>query len=73
MHPVGIMGSVLLIIYKTEQSGAPVCGAPDWVLLRLQVGVFAGYILDAGTVLLGVKIVMTNDRCTRIAAVKVCQ
>ena len=48
-------------------------GAPDWVLLRLQVGVFAGYILDAGTGLLWVKIVMTNDRCTRIAAVEVCQ
>ena len=42
-------------------------------LLRLQAGVFAGYVLDAGTVLLGVKIVMTNDHCTRIAAMEVCQ
>ena len=39
----------------------------------LEIFVFAGYVLDAGTVLLGIKIVMTNDHCTRIAAVEVCQ
>ena len=42
-------------------------------LVWLEIFVFAGYVLDAGTVLLGIKIVMTNDHCTRIAAVEVCQ
>ena len=41
--------------------------------LRLQVSIFMGYVLDAWTVLRGVQIVMTDDQCTRIAAVKVFQ
>ena len=32
-----------------------------------------GDVLDAGAILLGVKIVVTNDQCTRIAAMKVFQ
>ena len=41
--------------------------------MRLQVFIFSSYVGDAWTVLRGVQIVMTDDQCTRIAAVKVFQ
>jgi hypothetical protein len=41
--------------------------------VRLEIFVFLGYVLDARTLLLGIKIVMTYDHCTRIAAMEVCQ
>ena len=36
----------------------------------LQVGILFGYVINAWASLLWVQIVMTYDRCTRIAAVK---
>ena len=42
-------------------------------LFRLQVGVLAGDILDARAVLLRIQVVVTDDQCTRIAAMKVFQ
>jgi hypothetical protein len=41
--------------------------------MRLQVFIFSSYVGDAWTVLRGVQIVMTDDQCTRIAAMKVFQ
>ena len=42
-------------------------------LFGLQVFIFSSYVGDAWTVLRGVQIVMTDDQCTRIAAMKVFQ
>ena len=41
--------------------------------LRLQILIFSSDVVDAGTVLRGVKVVVAHDQCTRIAAVKVFQ
>jgi hypothetical protein len=41
--------------------------------MRLEIFVFAGYVLDAWAGLLRIKIVMTYYHCTRVAAVQVCQ
>ena len=66
---------ILLILTKLRLESLPArcVSGEGLVLLRLQVGVFLSYVFDAGAGLLGVKIVMSNDHCTRIAAMEVCQ
>ena len=44
---------------------------PPFRLFRLQVGIFAGDVVDAGTGLVGVQVVMTYDQGAGITPVKV--
>jgi len=61
-----IQAAKLLLLFRFPKfsgriiKGAPTPSAPDsWLLFRLQIGIFMGDVLDAGTILQGIQVMMT--------------
>ena len=62
------MRNLNYIIYRKAKKGTDIAVSSHH--LRLQVSIFIGYVRDAGTILCGVQVVMTDDQCAGVCLVK---